>query len=187
MEHAAEQGGVDQLPDALPLAGDERGQDALHQDGRAHLVGDAGDRLHGLRKVAFAHREHQAAARLRGLVEAATLRPRPLRAVGAGDRVDQVRLLGGERRVVGLQVVRDAARVVREEDVAALDELVEDPAARGLLEVQRHAALVAVDRLEAGVAAALHRHGGAVHGAHAAVGVALNGVLDLDHVGAKIT
>jgi hypothetical protein len=103
---------------------------------------------------------------------------RPVLAV-AGDRaINDARVDCRYRLVADAQLVDDAGAKALDDDIRAGGEAHEGVDAGGLLEVQRQAALVAIDQLEIARLA--------VHGAGAACVVAGTGVLDLDHVGAEI-
>ncbi|MFO1427810.1 MAG: hypothetical protein U1F11_12735 [Steroidobacteraceae bacterium] len=97
-------------------------------------------------------------------------------AVGRQVRADDARVGGGERRVGEAELVRLVAAQVVEHGVGGADQPVEHRLALGALEVQRHAALVEVQRLE--VLAVVRTE---PVGAHAARCIAaLVAVLDLD-------
>jgi hypothetical protein len=97
----------------------------------------------------------------------------------AGDRaINDARVDCRYRLVADSQLVDDAGAKALDDDIRAGGEAHEGGDAGGLLEVQRQAALVAIDQLEIARLA--------VHCAGAACVVAGTGVLDLDHVGAEI-
>ena len=95
--------------------------------------------------------------------------------------VDDLRVERAQRLVVHAQALGDAGPVVLQEDVGRARQLPEDLAALLRLEVDREAALVAVEREEARVDAVPRR----AAAGDVAVPLARDG-LDLDHVGPQI-
>ena len=100
----------------------------------------------------------------------------------AGDAgIDQSRIDGAQRRIVDLQPFGDAGAPVLDHHVGGPHQFVKHLSPRILLEIEGDAALVAVERKEAGAVVALqpvfHRFASLV---------ARSRRLDLDHVGAHV-
>jgi hypothetical protein len=169
-----------QLAHPGPLAvqqGRQRPLEGAVGGDRVHRVGPGGQR----RVARPADAVHRPGHRLEQQVLAGPPRVRAGFPV-AGDRhVHQPRVDRPQRRVVDAQARRHARTVVLQEHVGAAGQLEEDLVSLGGLEVQRDAALVAVERQERGVDAVA---GGAAGGG---VPLPLAGDrLHLDHVGAQV-
>jgi hypothetical protein len=153
----------------------ERGEDA---ERGIEAGGDVGDGGAGAHRSAsrLAGRHHEPAHALRDLVEP--------RALGVGAVLPEARDRSeddapvhlGERRVVDAEAVLHVRAEVLHHHVGALGEAHEDRAAFGLLEVERHRALVAVQVLHVETVAR-PAHGVELHRGRK---------LDLDHVGAEV-
>ena len=120
------------------------------------------------------------AKRLRDEVEAALVGARPVAPVARDRAVDQRGILGGQDVVSEAELLHRPAPVVLDEHVGLAHEPEQDRAALGTLEIEREAALVAVQHQE--------RRRDAVDArlAIAARVVAARQFLDLDHVGAEV-
>ncbi len=148
----AEQRDVDPLATtrhrtSVPLAPDERGQDA---DRAEHPRHDVADRDADLRRttalvVGRPGDRHQAAGRLDHEVVAGPGRGRAGRPIARDRQVDEPRVDGLERRVIEPEPGEPPDSCVLDQDVAVGEEPAQDRHALGRLEVQAHPALVAVD------------------------------------------
>ena len=139
------------LPRYLPFK--ERGENAERaveagpqvgdRDADAHraLSGQAGDR-------------HEAAHALGDLVKAGTFRIWPILPEAGDAAIDEARIDLAQRLVVDLQLVLYVGPVVLDQHVGPRHELRQHLATGRLLEVERHAALVAMQVLEVGAVAA---------------------------------
>ena len=142
-------------------------------DSRADIV----DRHAGLQRppAGLAGHRHQAGHALGDQIEPALAPIRPRLAV-AGDRaVDQAGIDALERLVVDLQRLGNAGPVVLDHHIRFPRQFIEERQPVGLLEIERDAALVAVDLREAGGLVVDVRP-------HLTTVVAALGLLDLDHV-----
>ena len=144
--------GVHLLADSLQVSCHQRRQDALAQHDRAHLVGHALRHTHRLIGSGGSRGDHQAAARLPAAVERRQRRVRPVRTIPRSRAVYDHRIDLFQRLIAHVQPLRDALPVILYEHVRRLDQFVDDLAALGRLEIDSDAALVAVVRLEVGVA-----------------------------------
>ena len=164
---------IDRLAASRALACKQRRGNRL---GREHPRHDVGDRYAQSvwRPVAAAGNTHQSAFALHdcvipGLAPARTGMAEP------GDRaVDKPRMRSLNRRIVEAELGQRAWPEVFDEHVGARDEPIERGSALRLLEVERHALLVAVDAHEVRALARLERR------TPAACIVALAGLFDLD-------
>ena len=176
-----EHGHVDALAAPGALALEQRGR---QREGAGHAGGVVDRRradLHGMHVRGAGHR-HDARGGLDHVVVGGLAAARPVLAEGRERGVDQPRIDGGERLVAEPQRLERAGPVVLHEHISGGDQLLEDLAIAGLLQVERDRALVGGLRQEGGAhVAAVERLVGA--GAAALVGIV--GMLDLDHVGAQ--
>ncbi len=175
---AAEQRGLDLLPDAGRLGAIEAGEHAAERQDRAGLVGDRDDP--GLERQA-GHRIGlgDAAERLRHGIGAGQARMRAFRPV-AGDRdVDDLRVDPFQVLVAEAVLLGRAGAEVLSEDVGALDEAVEDLAPFRGFQIEGEALHAAVVGLEIGA-------GEAGNAARLARVVADLRNLDLDDLRAQI-
>ena len=163
------------LPSPVSLALQQRDEDALRQEDARAEVGDRDAHAH--RTLAGQPRDrHQAAHTLGDLIHARPVAIRPALAEAGDAAVDEPRVDRAQLVVVDPEPTLDVGAVVLDDHVGVLRELLEDRHALGLAQVQRDAALVAVQVLEVEpVAIAAH----AVAGAPA-------GHLDLDGLGAPV-
>ena len=158
------------------LALEQRGHDAERAEQSGGEIGD---------RDADAHRplprqagdRHQPAHALRDLVEARTVLVGPVLAEAGDAAVDDLRIDLLHVLVVDLQPPLHVGPEVLDDHVGLLDHLQERGAAFLRLQVERHAALVAVQVLEV---AALAR------AAHAFAALLVRRHLDLDDVGAPV-
>ena len=177
--HGAEQRDIDLLPHAEALPGDERGHDRVGEHDAAHLVGEAPAEFHRRCPGPAGQRDHRARHPLRHVVVTAAPAPLARQPEPAVDRVDQLRVDGAQPFVADSQVVHDARDEVLHDHVHLLDKLVDDLPCLRRLDVERHALLAAVARLEDGVEAIGLR-------AQAAHRVAVARTLDFEHLGAHV-
>ncbi len=89
-DHAADERAIDVLADAVPFAHKECRRNPERQEHRADLVGEATDERLRLTAGAFALFVHHAAERLRDVVVAAAVGPRPLPPPGRSRGKDDV-------------------------------------------------------------------------------------------------
>ena len=176
---------VNLLPDALNAAAHQRRQHADAEHYRAHLVGDALRYARGILRPRRGCGHHKPAARLSAAVERWQMRVRPLRPVAGSGAVHQHRVDFAQRIVAHAQPLCHALAVVLHEHIGACRELMDYLSAFGRLEVDRHAALVAVARLEVGVASLAQVHIQRGRPPQAAPGIAVQR-FDLDDVRAHI-
>ena len=178
-EHGAELGDVDFLSDAVLRAREEGGDDAVGEEQRAGLIGEApggGDRaLAG----SAAERDHGAGHALGDDIEGAARGPFALGSEAGVGRVDELWVDLLEVVVAEADRVEVAGAEVFGEDVGVLDQLVDDLDRALGAEVEGHGALAPVERLEVGAEAV-----GA--DAELAAGVAVAGHFDLEHIGAHV-
>ena len=120
---------------------------------------------------------HQAAHALRDLVEARPIAVGTVLAEARQAHIDEARIDLAQRLVVEAEPVLHVGPVVLDQHVGAGRQLLQDGDAVGRLEVERDAALVAMQVEEVGTVA---------RAAHHRVLVALLRHLDLDHVGAPV-
>ncbi len=175
---------VDQLTLARALALVQRGEDAERGHQRAAAeVGDLPGRLHR-RAARLAGQPEQADQPQVVHVVAGAVAHRAVLAVAADRAVDDPRVHRAHRLVADAEAVEHAGPEGLEHDVGAGDEPQQHLAPGGLLEVDPHRGLVAVQREEQrplrGVLGAL------VVGRRPAHVVAHPEVLDLDHLGAEV-
>ena len=116
---------------------EDAGGQVGHRDADAHraLAGQAGDR-------------HQPAHALRDLVEAGTLAIRPVLAEARDAGIDQPRIDRSQRRIVDAEAELHVGAIVLHQHVGALHQALQDRHAVGRLQIERHAALVAMQVLE---------------------------------------
>ena len=148
--------------------GEEAGREIADRDADAHrpAPGLAGDR-------------HQPAHALRDLIDAGPVAIGPVLAEARDAGIDEPLVDRLQRLVIDAEAELDVGAVILDQDVGALDQAAEDGEAVGMLQVDRDAALVAVEVLEIGIVAR-----GEI-GLGAGVGIAL-AHLDLDDAGAPI-
>ena len=171
-----QQRGLHPLPLARLLALDQRHHDAVRAEDARAQVGD---------RDADAHRSlprqagdrHQAAHALRDLVEARAHAVGTVLAVAGNAAVDEARVDRRHRLVADAEAVLHVGPIVLHQHVALRGELLQDRDAVGRLEVERHAALVAMHILEV---AAFARPAGAL------AFVEAGRHLDLDHLRAPV-
>ena len=179
LQRGFHQRGVDHLPAPGLQLVHVRGEDA-HRGEDAAV--DVCHRVAGLhrRTAGLAGDAHQAREALRDQVEAALVGPRPVATVPGHRAVDQAGIDLRQHVVAETELLERAAPVVLGEHVGACDHPAQHLLALLVLEVQRDAALVAVQDHER------CRH--AVHArlAIAARVVATGQLLDLDHFGAEV-
>ena len=167
---------------ALALAGGlalpERGH---HAEGRVHARAGVADGRAGLqrRRAGEAGERHGAAGGLRDHVEALVLAVRAVAAEALDREVDDPRVDLRQRVVAEAELLHGARRLVLGDDVRVLDHVEEHGLALRILEVQRDAPLVGVERQEVA-----RVHAGLL-GAAVAARLALAGLLHLDDVGAQ--
>ena len=179
-ERAFKQRRIDVLTGAAVFPADYGAQDRVRGKQAGAEVGDGHAGFHR-RAAGVSGHAHDARHRLRDQVESRPRRPRTGLAEARDAGVHQARIDFAQCRVIDLQARCDARPVVLHQDVGAANELVEDLAARGALQVDFDAALVAVERQEAAAVRALEAK---TH--RTARLVALAGRLDLDDVGAHV-
>ena len=123
--------------DGDAVRAEDAGAKVGDRDADAHraLAGQSGDR-------------HQPAHALRDLVESRPQAVRPVLAVAGDAGVDEARVDRGHRLVVDAELSLHVGTEVLDQHVGLQHQLLEDRDALGRLQVQRHAALVAVDVAE---------------------------------------
>ena len=152
----------------------ERHQDAAGEVEAGGEVGDGDADAHRSLTGKAGHR-HQAAETLRDLIDAGAIAVRPVLSESRDAAVDDPRVDRAHRVVVDAEAVLDVGAEVLDHDVGTPRQREEDLAAARVLQVERDAALVAVQVLEVGAVAAAA--GDVVVGA---------GRLDADHLGAPV-
>ena len=178
-EHAFAHRDVDVASDARALRIEQRRENAHRRnDGAAEDVRHLEVRDHGV-AVGRTDLLGQAGEAVVVQVVAGEIAIRTGLAVARDRAVDDGRIHGLHGFVADPEPVDDAGTEALDHDVRRPREFEEQLDAIGLLEVQRHAALVAIDREE-------HRRDRAFGRAERAGVVARAGVLDLDDVGAEI-
>ena len=167
---------VHPLPLARHVALEQRDQRA---HGGIHAAREVGDRhADAHRPLARQPRDrHQAAHALGDLVEARPVAVGAVLAEAGQADVDEARVDGAQRFVVEAEPVLHVGPIVLDQHVGAFRHLLENGDALGLLEVERDAALVAVQVEEVRALA---------RAAHHRVLVAVLRHLDLDDVGAPV-
>ena len=171
-----QQRGVDPLPLAGSLALVERDHDPLrHLQARCQVRDRRADAHRPLSRLA--RHGHQAAHALRDLIDAGTRDIRPVLAEARDRAIDDARVHGLHGLIIDAEAMLHVRPVVLDHDVGGLDELEEDRPTLVRLQIQRDAALVALDVLEIGPVA------GAAGGLR---GVRVLRCLDLDHVRAPV-
>jgi hypothetical protein len=169
---------LDLLPLAREMALHQRGENADHAVHAGPRVADRGPRV-GRGIVREARDAHRAAHRLGDRLVALVVGVRPVRAEALDARVDQARVDALDRFVAEAQPLENAGAEVLEQHVAGREQLREDLLGARRLQIQREAALVTVEReIEEAVRVGSVRE-------HRARGIALAGLLDLDHVRAE--
>ena len=142
-----QQRGLHPLPLARFLALDQRHRDAVGAEDAGAEVGDRDADAHRALPRQAGDR-HQPAHALRDLVEARAHAIRPFLAVARDARVDEARIHRRHRFVADAEPVLHVRAVVLDQHVGLRGHLLQDRDAVGRLEVERHAALVAVHVLE---------------------------------------
>ena len=179
-----EQGAVEERDvHALPLAGalamQKRGEDALARHEAADRVEHRRAAQRG-RPVGVAGHGHDAPHRLHEHVHAGLLAPRPVGAERGQRAVDEPGIQRSQARPVDPEPLGHAAAIGLDHDVGPRDQPLERRAPLGSGQVDRRAALVAVDGDEHRALAAEVRAVGRARG------IAAAGLLDLDDVGAHV-
>ncbi len=182
--HRAQMRRIHFLPDARPLAREQRRQHSVREHDRAHLIGDTAVDV-GRRRAAAADRVHDSRSRLPKVIERRLAAVGPLGAVAGRARINNPRVERGEFRIAEPQPLRDALAKILHEDVAARRQPMHDLARLGLLQIQRDTFLVLVVGLEIIIAPALDGRTARDRGDSAA-GVAPLALLDLDNLGAQV-
>ena len=142
-----QQRGVHPLPLPRPFPFEQRQQDALRQQHPRRQVRDRDPHPHRPLPRQSRNR-HQPAQPLRNLVHPRTIPVRPVLPEPADAPVHDSRVHLAHRFVIDPEPVLHPRPVVLDDDVRILRELHEDVAPRLRLQVQRQAALVAVQVLE---------------------------------------
>ena len=173
-------GCIDPASFSPTLHSDERAQDRDRRlKSAAADVGDL-DRQRNRRTLTLAVESERACGRHVVEVVAGPRRKRPVLPV-TGDRAHDEPLVSSVQGVpTETKPVHDAGPVALDQDVRSIDQAQQKVAARVRLEVQRHAALVAVDGVEQRALAAHQRR----RPTHVIAGARL---FDLDHIGAHVS
>src|SRR6266540_366419 len=135
---------IDELPATVAHADGERRQNADRRVEAGHEIGDRYADLHR-RPVLRAGHAHQAAHRLHDDVERGSIRVRPVEAPPRHGGVDEATVGVEQRARVEAEVGHRAGSEVLDDDVGSRREPAEHIPARVLLEVERDAALAAVE------------------------------------------
>ena len=177
-------GGVDQrdldlLAAAEPVAGDQRQQDRVA--GR-HARRHVDDRRSGSHRLSIrkAVQRHEAAFGLRDRIEARTQGELALAAIGRDRAIDQPRIGRRDRRIVEAEFLHHAAGEILHHHIRFRDQFARHLQRRRIGEIERNAALVAIET-EKGRALAADFRMFIVAGVVASIRV-----FDLDHLGAEI-
>ena len=135
------------LAAAEPVAGDQRQQDGVA--GR-HARRQVDDRRSGphRRPIRKAVQRHEAAFGLRDRIEAGTQRERALAAIGRDRAIDQARIGRRDRRIVETEFLHHAAGEILHHDIRLRDQFARDLERRRIGEIERDAALVAIEAEE---------------------------------------
>ncbi len=145
-------GGVDQrdldlLAAAEPVAGDQRQQDRVAGRHAGRHVDDRRTGPHRL-PVRKAVQRHEAAFGLRDRIKARTQGELALAAIGRDRAIDQPRIGRRDRRIVEPELLHHAAGEILHHDIRLRDQLARDLQRRRIVEVERDAALVAIEAEE---------------------------------------
>jgi hypothetical protein len=179
-EPRAEQRGFYLLPLTRPLPMVKRSDDrerVVHAGRDVDVVDRAGTAGCSLRVRVVGH---DSGGGVRDDVEPLALPVRPYFAERRAGKEDQARVLQGQRGVVDAEFLRDARRVVLDDDVDLRDQPVEDSAARFTAQIDGQALFAVVER---------ERHARVATVAFAISEPALLGAvrrLDLDHARAQV-
>src|SRR5258706_11659230 len=144
----------------------EPGAGVADRDPRAHrsLPGQSGDR-------------HEPAHALRDLVEAGAIAIGAVFAEAADARINQPRIDFSQRLIIDAEPMLDARPIIFDHDIRLRDESLEDRNAIWAFQIQRNAALVALQILEVGAMAPIER---------TPVAVRISGLLDFQNVRAPV-
>src|SRR2546421_7830861 len=135
------------LPDTVAFTRHQRHRHSISKHDRPHLIGDAAAHIDGILYIGGAGK-HDARAGMAHVVE------RWFSAVGTGGavarcaRINELRIARAEVLVAQAQTIGYALAEVLHEDVALLDEFVDDFARGWFAQVNRHTVLVPIIRLE---------------------------------------